>query len=60
MLVRLDYNIDAMLKNTFVASLALLIVATIAGSALAQKPANDRPVNWKELPEPFQFRSTTS
>ena len=43
-----------MLKNAFVASLALLVVG---GTALAQAPTNDRPVNWKELPKPFHTES---
>lgn len=29
----------------------------LAASALAQTPANDRPINWKELPEPFHTES---
>ena len=48
------YNIDAILKNTFVASLALVM---FGGSSLAQTTTNDRPVNWKELPKPFHTES---
>ncbi len=43
-----------MIQHTFVALAALVIVS---GSAVAQKPTNDRPVNWKELPEPFHTDS---
>ncbi len=45
-----------MTKNSFVAAVTLTMLA-LGTSANAQTPADDRPVNWKDLPAPFHTES---